>query len=292
MFLQVDSSNSNKQTKSNQYCNQVPDNCNVDKFPCGYYCWGYYTDMIINNTIFATPTIIVDESSTNNQLTLIAALSASGTLLLLFTTMAVLIILCRTHLYKRSRAYITLREVASLTSSPVTSAKVFIINSPQSSDEDLRLVRNLCHNLADNAVEPIAYDYDSGPSQSGIHEWMENNFAECDMILIVCNKSFYDVWNSNDSEQNAIVSASKQLLQGHLISSDNISKLAIVLLRERDRQYIPSLYLRNLTTFVVFNDGYCNEEDLVRYILQVPRFIRPPVRDATVTVASLTENTV
>ena len=291
MFLQVDSSNSNEQTESNQYCNQVSDNCNVGKFPCGYYCWGYYTDMIVNNTIFATPTIIVDESSTNNQLTLIAALSASGTLLLLFTTMAVLI-LCRTHLYKRSRTYITLREVASLTSSPMTSAKVFIINSSQSSDEDLRLVRNLCHNLADNAVEPITYDYDSGPSQSGIHDWMENNFAECDMILIVCNKSFYDIWNSNDSEQNAIVSASKQLLQGHLISSDNISKLAIVLLREHDRQYIPSLYLRNLTTFVVFNDGYCNEEDLVRYILQVPRFIRPPVRDATVTVASLTENTV
>ena len=288
LFSQVDSSNSIEPTETSENCYLIGDNCNADKFPFGcQYCWGDYADMIVNNI----PTTIADESSTNNQLTLIAALSGSGTLLLLFTTMAVLI-MCRTYLHKSSRAYITLREVASLTPSPVTSAKVFIINSPQSSDEDLQLVRNLCHNLADNAVESIAYDYDSGPSQSGIHDWMENNFAECDMILIVCNKSFYDAWNSNDSEQNAVVSASKQLLQGHLISSDNISKLAIVLLREHDRQYIPSLYLRNLTTFVVFNDGYCNEEDLVRYILQVPRFIRPPVRDATVTVASLTENTV
>ena len=296
MSSQVYSSNSNTQTKDNQFCNQVSDNCDVAMFPCGYYCWGYHADVIVNNTITATPTAtptaIAHKASTNYQITLVAALSGSGTLLLLLTIVGVLIV-CRMYLHRKSRTYITLREVASLTPSPVTSAKVFIINSPQSSDEDLRLVRNLCHNLADNAVEAISYDYcESGPSQSGIHEWMENNFVECDMILIVCNESFYDAWNSNDSEQNAVVSASKQLLQGHLISGENISKLAVVLLREHDRQYIPSLYLRNVTTFVVFNDGHCNEEDLVRYILQVPRFIKPPVQDSNVIAVSLTEDTV
>ena len=288
MLSQVYSSNSNTQTKDDQFCNKVSDNCDVDICPYGYYCWGDYADVIVNNTIAATPTAVAD----NNQITLVAALSGSGTLLLLLTIVGVLIV-CRMYLRRKSRAYITLREVGSLTPSPVTSAKVFIINSPQSSDEDLRLVRNLCHNLADNAVEAIAYDYcESGPRQSGIHEWMENNFVECDMILIVCNESFYDAWNSNDSEQNAVVSASKQLLQGHLISGENISKLAVVLLREHDRQYIPSLYPRNVTTFVVFSDGHCNEEDLVRYIIQVPRFIKPPVKDAAVAVASLTEDTV
>ena len=292
LLLQVDSSNSERLTMANQFCNNVYDNCNVHTFPCGHYCWGYYADKIVNNTIATTPTAIADETSTSNQLTSVAIFSGCGTLLLLLTIVGILIVY-RIYLHRKSRAYITLREVGSLTSSPVTSAKVFIINSPQSSDEDLRLVRNLCHNLADNAVEAISYDdCESGPSQSGIHEWMENNFVECDMILIVCNKSFYDAWNSNDSEQNAVVSASKQLLQGHLISGENISKLAVVLLREHDRQYIPSLYLRNVTTFVVFNDGHCNEEDLVRYILQVPRFIKPPVKDAAVTVASLTEDTV
>ena len=292
LLLQVDSSNSERLTMANQFCNNVYDNCNVHAFPCGHYCWGYYAVKIVNNTIATTPTAIADETSTSNQLTSIAIFSSCGTLLLLLTIVGILIVY-QIYLHRKSRAYITLREVGSLTSSPVTSPKVFIINSPQSSDEDLRLVRNLCHNLADNAVEAISYDYcESGPSQSGIHEWMENNFVECDMILIVCNKSFYDAWNSNDSEQNAVVSASKQLLQGHLISGENVSKLAVVLLREHDRQYIPSLYPRNVTTFVVFNDGHCNEEDLVRYILQVPRFIKPPVKDATVTLASLTEKTV
>ena len=292
LFLQIGSSNSNIPTLTNQFCGPVDDNCNVPAFPCGRYCWGDNADKIVNYTITATPTTTANETSTSNQITSIAVFSGCGTLLLLLTIVGMLIV-CRIYLHRKSRAYITLREVGSLTPSPVTSAKVFIINSPQSSDEDLRLVRNLCHNLADNAVEAISYDYcESGPSQSGIHEWMENNFVECDMILIVCNKSFYDAWNSNDSEQNVVVSASKQLLQGHLISGENVSKLAVVLLREHDRQYIPSLYLRNVTTFVVFNDGHCNEEELVRYILQVPRFIKPPVKDATVTVPSLTEDTV
>ena len=141
---------------------------------------------------------------------------------------------------------------------------MFIINSSQSTDEDLRLVRHLYRNLAEHEIEPIAYEYsmcESGPEQSGIYHWMEHNFTECDMTLFVCNKCFYDAWNSNVTKQDAIVSASKQLLQGHLTTSGNISKLGVVLLREHDRQYI-------------------------RYIL---KFIRPSV---AMTLTALPENTV
>lgn len=208
--------------------------------------------------------------------------------------------MCRVYLNKRSNNYIALGEVHSQTPSPITSAKVFIISCPCSSEEDLRLVRNLCHNLADHSIESITYEYsmfESGPGESGIYNWMESNFTECNMMLFVCNKSFYDAWNSNDVEQNnPVVSASKQLLQGHLVSNDNISKLAVVLLREHDRQFIPSLYLKNVSTFVAFSDGHCDEENLVRYILQVPRFIKPSVKDAISMAATqvtvLTENTV
>lgn len=297
----VAASNSHELTEDHQFCNYVPENC--DTPPCAYYCWGVSAYTSVNNTEITTPTyapttIETSISSGKKQTTittLVAVLSGSGALLLLITV-AVVLLTCRACLPRRLTVYNPLTGASSQTPSPILSAKVFIINSPQSSDEDLRLVRNLCHNLADNAVEPITYEYsmcESGPEQSGIYQWMENNFIECNMILFVCNKSFYDAWYSNESEQNPIISASRQLLQGHLTSSENISKLAVVLLRETDQQYVPSLYLKNVTTFVVFSDGHCNEEDLVRYILQVPRFIKPAVLPATPQhIAVLTENIV
>ena len=245
-----------------------------------------------NSVLNTTPTLTYATTETRPSMTILVATLSGGAGLLLLITMIVMLLVCRACLYKRSKVYSLLRDVTSLTPSPVASAKVFIINSSQSTDEDLRLVRHLCHNLGEHEIEPITYEYsmcECGPEQSGIYHWMEHNFTKCDMTLFVCNKCFYDAWNNNVSEQDAIISASKQLLQGHLTSSDNISKLAVVLLREHDRQYIPSLYLNNLTTFTVFSDGQCDDENLVRYILQVPRFIRPSV---AMTLTALPENTV
>jgi len=312
--LQVYAANSNQQTESEEQCIGLDTNCGEDyAIACNTYCWsnGYallilnYTEIIkptsINPT--ATPTTVTThskKSSVTKVATLVATLSSSAVLLLLIIIIVVLLI-CRGYLFKRSSIYIPMREEVSLSPSPVTSATVFIINCPQSSDEDLRLVRNLCHNLSDHSIESITYEYsmfESGPGQSGIYHWMENNFAKCDMILFVCNKSLCDAWNSNETEQDTVVSASKQLLQGHLASNSvNNSKLAVVLLREHDQQYIPSLYLKTLSTFVVFSNGHCDEENLVRYILQVPRYIRPaPVQDVipavTQHITVLTENVV
>ena len=293
LLSQVSASNSNLQTENNEYCYPVGKGYEI---PSNLYCWGITATLTFVLNI-ATPTITTTTTTTTtttpNMTILIATVSGGGALLLLVTVIVILLV-CRACLYKRSKVYIPLRNVNSLTPSPVTSAKVFIINSSQSSDEDLRLVRNLCHNLAEHEIEPITYEYsmcESGPGQSGIYQWMENNFIECDMTLFVCNECFCDAWNSSDvTEGDAIVSAGKQLLQGHLsTNSKNISKLAVVLLREHDRQYIPSLYLKNLTTFTVFSDGQCDEENLVRYILQLPRFISPSV---ATTLTVLTENTI
>ena len=286
LLSQVSASNSNLETESNEFCYLV----NGYDIPSNTYCWGDEASLTVNNSILNitfTPT-----TETQPNMTILAATLSGGGALLLLITMVIMLLVCRVCLYKRSKVYIPLGDVTSLTPSPVISAKVFIINSSLSNDEDLRLIRNMCHNLAEHSIEPITYEYsmcESGPEQSGIYHWMEDNFNECEMTLFVCNKCFYDAWNGKVTEQDAMVSASKQLLQGHLTSSENISKLAVVLLREHDRQYIPSLYLKNLTTFTVFSDGQCDEDNLVRYILQVPRFIRPSV---ATTLTVLYENTV
>lgn len=143
--------------------------------------------------------------------------------------------------------------------------RVFVINAPQSSEEDLCLVRQLCHKLADNSVKPVNYEYSTfdrqhGPGKTGIYQWAENNFTECNMTLFVCNKSFCDAWNS---DQNSLISASKRLLQGHMSHSEDVSQFGVILLRRCDEQYIPSLYLRSLQKFVVFQDDRCVIESLL-----------------------------
>ena len=104
------------------------------------------------------------------------------------------------------------------------------------------MIRNLCHILGKHSIESIMYEYsmcDSGPEQSGICQWVEDNFAKYDMTQFVCNKYFCDAWNRNDMDcHDDMVSAVKQLLRRHLQSTKNNSKLAVALLREDDQQYI------------------------------------------------------
>ena len=135
-----------------------------------------------------------------------------------------------------------------------------IINSPQSDDDDddLCLVRKLCHNLANHSIKPITYEYcitdrRQGPGHYGIYQWTEDNFVNSDMILLfVCNKSLHDVWNSvGDTEHSSFVSTCKLLLQGYLSSSEDLSRFGVILLRDSDVCYIPSLYLRNFKTFTL-----------------------------------------
>ncbi|XP_065886955.1 uncharacterized protein [Dysidea avara] len=271
---------------------------------CEWYCWGdlyianinYPTKDNHTNTTTTTSSTTNNHPSvtnTNNHRTILAAsLSATGVLVLLVLGIIVVLFGKRYLHHKKSSVYVPMMSSPSPPPTPISDGpvKVFVINCPQSSEEDLRLVRNLCHNLANHSIDPISYEYESGPGQVGIYQWTEENFVNSDMIVFVCNKSLCEAWGDSESEQDPFVSASRQLLQGHLSSSESVSKFAIALLRESDSQYIPSLYLKNISTFVLFRDGHCNEEELVRYIKQVPHFVRPQVRNGLEDIRILTEH--
>jgi len=273
---------------------------------CASYCWGppyinvlqYTITPSHNDTNISSTTIPPVRATKNYHTILVASLSTTGMLLLLIVGAIVVILAIKGYLqHKRSSVYLPMMSSPSPPPTPISDRpmKVFVVNCPQSSDEDKRLVRNLCHNLADHSIEPISLEYstfESGPGQVGIYQWTEEQFTNCDMIVFVCNKSLHDVWGDSESDQDAFVSASRQLLQAHLLSGENVSKFAIALLRQSDKQYIPSLYLKNIRTFTLFSDGHCDEEDLVRYIKQVPHFVRPQVRSAVEEITILTENVV
>lgn len=183
--------------------------------------------------------------------------------------MVIILIILHARLHKRATDHYIPLVVDGNDSCP--ARRVFIINSPQSNEEDLCLVRRLCHSLADQSVKPINHQYSTfdrqhGPGQSGMYHWAENNFTECDMTLFVCNNSFLDAWNNGDTDHCSLISASKLLLQGYLSNSDDMSRFGILLLRQSDDQYIPSLYLRSLQKFVVFENDQCVIEDLLDHI--------------------------
>ena len=200
---------------------------------------------------------------------LIIIISSLSILASLIVVIAIIIIITHTQLRRAAaNPYISL----VVDGDGYATQRVFVINSPQSSEDDLLLVRRLCHKLADNSVKPVNYEYlefdrQHGPGQSGIYQWAENNFTECNMVLFVCNKNFHDAWNNGDTNQNSLISACKFLLQGHLSSnhSEDVSKFGIVLLRQTDDQYVPRL-LRSLQKFVIFQDGQCVIESLLNQI--------------------------
>ena len=82
-----------------------------------------------------------------------------------------------------------------------------------------------------------------------VSQWMEN-FINKNMIMFVCSRSLCEAWSDSENEQDPFVSTSRQLLQGHLSSGESVSKLPL-LFYEKDSQYIPSLYLKNIPAFVL-----------------------------------------
>lgn len=217
---------------------------------------GFYIEILPSNAH--------DDNNQPQQILIVIILSVSVAVSVMMIVIVIILLVIHARSHKAPDHYMSLTADGD----SFAARQVFIINSPQSSEEDLCLVRNLCHSLAGNSVKPINYEYftfdrQHGPGQSGIYQWAENNFIECDMTLFVCNKSFYDAWNNGDTDQNSLVSASKLLLQGHLSQSESVSQFGVILLRQSDDRYIPSLYLRSLQKFVVFQNNQCKIEALL-----------------------------
>jgi len=209
-----------------------------------------YTDVIIP--------AVSSSSSSQKPIVLVSVLCSVGVIATLAVVLT-MVLLCAQ--YRKTHA--TVRYI------PLVNRQVFIIDSPQSDDDDRYLVRKLCHNLANHCITPIMYEYyvndrRHGPGHFGIFPWTEDQFVNSDMVLFVCNKSFSDVWNNGDTDHSSFVSACKLSLQGYLSTNNDLARFGVILLRQSDACYIPTLYLKNFKTFTVFqDDDQCNIEALL-----------------------------
>ena len=97
--------------------------------------------------------------------------------------------------------------------------------------------------------------------ERNIYEWVEGKVKEAHTVLCVCNQQFSGEWETGDLA-NSPVACLRRLLPTCL------EKVAVVLLRQSHKEYIPSDYLRSQQRFFVTN----KVGGLQYYITGVPKY--------------------
>jgi len=103
--------------------------------------------------------------------------------------------------------------------------------------------------------------------------WIEEQVKKADAVLCVCNEAFFKEWTSNPSTvytSRAVAHSLKSFIGGTLSQSEDLSKFGIVLLKQSDKQFIPSTYLAGTQQFLI------NEtEKIARFVARVSHFEVP-----------------
>ena len=113
--------------------------------------------------------------------------------------------------------------------------------------------------------------------RGNIPQWVEKHIQNCDKVLIVCNKEFSREWQSpRDSHTDgAIVNAVKSIINGHVNdgSMDRICcKMALVFLKEKHKNLVPSRILHNLKQYVLYDPDSDKQDELLRFVSDTPMF--------------------
>ena len=93
---------------------------------------------------------------------------------------------------------------------------------------------------------------------------------KADAVLCVCNEAFFKEWTSNPSTvytSRAVAHSLKSFIGGTLSQSEDLSKFGIVLLKQSDKQFIPSTYLAGTHSFLIDET-----ENIARFVAEVSHF--------------------
>ena len=160
---------------------------------------------------------------------------------------------------------------------------VFIVSSTEEDEEMQYKLRYLVHDLADNGIDPVYYEYErtshgpESPAALGISQWVELQFQKCDLVLFAFTKRFLEEWRRESTDQlSPVVWSSRHVLDGLLPHQGNISKFGVVLMGE-DCTIPPGL--KRFQVFRLFNGDSptIHSEQLIRYILETPPYAPPRV---------------
>ena len=164
-----------------------------------------------------------------------------------------------------------------------SSGSVFIVASTEEDEGMQYKLRYLVHDLADNGIGSIYYEYErtshgpESPAALGISQWVELQFQKCDLVLFAFTKRFLEEWKRESTDQlSPVVWSSRHVLDGLLPHQGNISKFGVVLMGE-DCTIPPGL--KRFQVFRLFNGDSptIHSEHLIRYILETPPYAPPHV---------------
>ena len=115
-------------------------------------------------------------------------------------------------------------------------------------------------------IRPVAHDCDY--IKGSLSEWVETEAKRASAVLCVCDPAFQLEWDQQHGADSnfPLVHSLKQLIYAH-VNRGELSKYAIVLLRKKDRNCIPTDYLHNTRTF------YVDEvKNIAHFVHQVPTY--------------------
>ena len=166
---------------------------------------------------------------------------------------------------------------------PPDIKSIFIVASTEEDEGMQYKLRYLVHDLADNGIESVYYEYErtshgpESPAALGISQWVELQFQKCDLVLFAFTKRFLEEWKRESTDQlSPVVWSSRHVLDGLLPHQGNISKFGVVLMGE-DCTIPPGL--KRFQVFRLFNGDSptIHSEHLIRYILETPPYAPPRV---------------
>ena len=227
---------------------------------------------------------IATEVGENNLYIVITSSVISG---LLVVTIVVILVVCFIICKYNKK-----RDISEDDDSSVDDVNPLILPSPGSvfivasteEDEGMQYkLRYLVHDLADNGIESVYYEYErtshgpESPAALGISQWVELQFQKCDLVLFAFTKRFLEEWKRESTDQlSPVVWSSRHVLDGLLPHQGNISKFGVVLMGE-DCTIPPGL--KRFQVFRLFSGDSptIHSEHLIRYILETPPYAPPHV---------------
>ena len=145
-----------------------------------------------------------------------------------------------------------------------TCLPVLLIYSPESPEKETQvLMELLVKGLKCYDIDVTSHDWFL---RGSLPEWVAWHFQRATAVLVVCNQHLLLEWEQGGG---FVVAALKQLVYASVGRSE-LSKFAVVLLRETDGQYIPTPYLKNTPQFTVDK-----VEDIARFVKKQPLYAKP-----------------
>ena len=141
----------------------------------------------------------------------------------------------------------------------------FVVSSSKSPEEESKVIQQLLiHDLSSK------YGIHVTPSEMGrgnLPKWVESQCRDATAVLCVCNKAFFDEWEQPNTVTHCL---GRQVYAAANEGGSKPEKFTVVLLKQSDRQFIPTSYLKDMQAFIV-TDVY----DIACFIGKVPPYVIP-----------------